>query len=148
MKEFWESAIEGTAELDYSAALETFGLRFRPSGAGTRPWLGITTRNDAGRLLVSTVRRDSPAMAAGVNVDDEILAIGEFRVRADRWDNRLEQYKPGDRVSLLLARREQLMRVDIAFGTEPPRQWRLEPAPEATETQKGRLTAWLQPPRK
>ena len=146
LKGFWEGAVEGTAELDYTEALDVYGLRFRPSGSGTRPWLGITTRNDAGRLLVSTVRRDSPGIAAGVNVDDEILAIDEFRVRADRWDNRLDQYKPGDRVSLLLARREQLSRVDVTLGTEPPRQWRLEPSPDATETQKVRLASWLQPP--
>jgi predicted metalloprotease with PDZ domain len=144
---FWESAIEGTAALDYAEAMEVFGLRFRPAGAGTRPWLGITTRNESGRLLVSTVRRDTPGFSAGLNVDDEILAIGEFRVRADRWDNRLDQYKPGDRVSMLLARRERLIRVDATLGTEPPRQWRLEVSPEATDVQKTRLAAWLQPPR-
>lgn len=144
---FWETAVEGTAALDYTEALELFGVRFRPAGSATRPWLGITTRNDAGRLLISTVRRDSPGFTAGLNVDDEILAIGEFRVRADRWDNRLDQYKPGDGVSILLARREQLMRLDLTLGTEPPRQWRLEVSPEASETQKTRLEAWLQPPR-
>ena len=142
---FWEGAVEGTAELDYRGALDAYGLRFRPAGAATRPWLGITTRNDAGRLLVSTVRRESPGSTAGINVDDEILAIGEFRVRADRWDNRLDQYKAGDRVSLLVARREQLMRLDVTLGTEPARQWRLEVSPEATDSQKTRLGAWLQP---
>jgi hypothetical protein len=30
-------------------------------------------------------------------VDDEILAIDDYRVRADRLDNRLEQYRPGDK---------------------------------------------------
>jgi predicted metalloprotease with PDZ domain len=141
---FWEAAVEGTAELDYSDALEVFGLRFRPAGSATRPWLGITTRNDTGRLLVSNVRRESPGSTAGINVDDEILAIDSFRVRADRWDNRLDQYKAGDRVSLLVARREQLMRLDVTLAAEPPRQWRLEVTPDATDTQKTRLAAWLQ----
>jgi predicted metalloprotease with PDZ domain len=144
LKGFWESAVEGTGDLDYSELLEVYGLRFRTPTAATRPWLGITTRNDAGRLLVSTVRRDSPGSAAGINVDDEILAIGEIRVRADRWDNRLEQYKAGDRVSLLVARRERLMRLDLTLGTEPARQWRLEVRPDATDTQKAQLAAWLQ----
>ena len=31
---------------------------------------------------MSQVRRETPAFAAGFNVDDEILAIDEFRVRA------------------------------------------------------------------
>jgi predicted metalloprotease with PDZ domain len=141
---FWESAVEGTAELDYGDALDVLGLRFRPASPATRPWLGITTRNDTGRLLVSTVRRDSPGSTAGINVDDEILGIDSFRVRADRWDNRLDQYKAGDRVSLLVARREQLMRLDVTLAAEPARQWRLEVSPEATDTQKTRLAGWLQ----
>ena len=142
---FWRTAIEGTGELDYAEALETFGLRFRPVPAGrARPWLGITTRNDSGRLLVSQVRRDTPGMAAGLNVDDEIVAIDRFRVRADRWDNRLDQYHPGDKVRITVARREQMMDLDATFGSEPPRQWRLE-VTAMTDAQKSRQAAWLQP---
>jgi len=144
---FWDAAVQGTAELDYAEALETLGLRFRSTGVPnpTRAWLGATTRNDAGRLVVSQVRRDTPAMAAGLNVDDEILAIGDFRVRADQLATRLEQYKPGDRVPMLVARRDQLLRLDVTFGAEPPRAWRLEVNPAATDAQVTRLGQWLQP---
>jgi len=143
---FWRTAITGTGELDYTEALETFGLRFRPAPAGrARPWLGIATRNDAGRLIVAQVRRDAPALAAGLNVDDEIVAIDDYRVRADRWDNRLDQYRPGDKVTLTIARREQMMKLEVAFGSEPPRQWRLE-VTAMTDTQKSRQGSWLQPP--
>jgi predicted metalloprotease with PDZ domain len=145
---FWETAVQGTSELDYAEALETFGLRFRPSGQpGGRPWLGLTARNDAGRLVISEVRRDTPAEAAGLNVDDEILAIDEFRVRADRFDARLEQYKAGDRISMLLARREQLLRLDVTLGTEPARAWRLDINPTAPERSAQVRSRWLQPPR-
>ena len=145
LRGFWSDAIEGTSELDYSDALETFGLRFKSASSNGRVWTGLTTRNDAGRLVVTQIRRDSPALAAGVNVDDEILAIDEFRVRADRWDNRLDQYKPGDKVTLLVARREQLTRLPLTFAADPPRQWRLEVNPSATETQKQQLSHWLTP---
>jgi predicted metalloprotease with PDZ domain len=145
LRGLWQEAVEGTRELDYTEALDVFGLRFRPATSSGRAWTGLSTRSDAGRLVVTQVRRDSPAMAAGVNVDDEILAIDEFRVRADRWDNRLEQYKPGDMVTLLVARREQLTRLDMTFGAEPARQWRLEVNPEATESQKQQFQRWLQP---
>ena len=121
LKAFWDQAVTGTDELDYKEALETLGLRFRsvavPAERPGKPWLGINTRNDAGRLVVSQVRRDTPALAAGLNVDDEILAIDDYRVRADRLDNRLEQYKPGDKVTLLVARREQLLRLELTLGT-------------------------------
>ena len=102
----------------------------RPRVAGRRP----RATTPAG-CVVSQVRRDTPAAEAGLNVDDEILAIGDFRVRADRLDNRLEQYRPGDAVTLLVARREQLLRLELTFGTEPARAWRLEVHPSATDGQ-------------
>jgi predicted metalloprotease with PDZ domain len=148
LKPFWASAVESTAELDYSDALDTFGLRFRAAPAPSadrppKPWLGISTRNDNGRLVITQVQRNSPADSFGLNVDDEILAIDDFRVRPDRLDNRLEQYKSGDKVSFLVARREQLIRIPVTFGTEATKSWRLEVNPAATDTQRRLLDGWL-----
>jgi predicted metalloprotease with PDZ domain len=147
LKPFFASAVEGTAEVDYREALEALGLRFRPASSSsperTKPWLGIGTRNDNGRLIISSVQRSSPADAGGLNVDDEILAIDDFRVRADRLENRLEQYKAGDKVMFLVARREQLVRIPVTFGVEPQKGWQLEVNPSATDTQRRLLDDWL-----
>ncbi len=148
LKVFWDTAVESTSELDYTETLDTFGLRFKPplpppADRPAKPWLGISTRIDNGRLLVTQVQRDSPADVAGLNVDDEILAIDDFRVRADRLDNRLEQYQRGDKVAFLVARREQLVRIPVTFGAEPAKGWRLELNPAATDTQRRQLDAWL-----
>ena len=148
LKVFWDTAVESTSELDYTETLDTFGLRFKPplpppADRPAKPWLGISTRIDNGRLLVAQVQRDSPADVAGLNVDDEILAIDDFRVRADRLDNRLEQYQRGDKVAFLVARREQLVRIPVTFGAELAKGWRLELNPAATDTQRRQLDAWL-----
>ncbi len=76
-------------------------------------------------------------------MDDEILAIDDVRVRADGLVARLDQYKPGDKVSVLVARRDKLTRIDVTLGAEPGRTWRLEVAPTATAEQKARLTLWM-----
>jgi predicted metalloprotease with PDZ domain len=144
LRDWFAKTAESTAELDYTEALDWFGLRFRPVDTrNQRAWLGATTRNDAGRLIVSQVRRETPVHAAGLNVDDEILAIDDVRVRADGLVGRLDQYRPGDKVSILVARRDRLMRLDVTLGAEPGRAWRLEPAPNATDEQKKRLAAWI-----
>src|SRR5207247_177372 len=124
LKAFWDTAVETTSELDYTEALDTFGLRFKPAPSPPpdrppKPWLGITTRIDNGRLLIAQVQRDSPADVAGLNVDDEILAIDDFRVRADRLDNRLEQYRSGDKVTFLVGRRQRLVRIAVTRVAEP-----------------------------
>jgi predicted metalloprotease with PDZ domain len=144
LRGWFANTAESTEELDYTEALDWFGLRFRPVDAhNQRAWLGASTRNDAGRLVVSQVRRETPVHAAGLNVDDEILAIDDVRVRADGLAGRLDQYRPGDQVSVLVARRDRLLRLDVTLGADPGRAWRLEPAPNATDEQKKRLSAWI-----
>lgn len=144
LRDWFAKTAESTEELDYDEALDWFGLRFRPVDTrNQRAWLGATTRNDAGRLVVSQVRRETPVHGANLNVDDEILAIDDVRVRADGLVGRLDQYRPGDKVSVLVARRDRLIRLEVTLGAEPGRVWRLEPAPNATDEQKKRLSAWL-----
>jgi predicted metalloprotease with PDZ domain len=94
-------------------------------------------------LIVSQVRRDTPAIAAGLNVDDEIVAIDDVRVRADGLQARLDQYQPGDVISLVVARRDRLMRLDATLAEQPAKAWRLEPLPGASDAQRARLKAWL-----
>ena len=130
--------------MDYSEALGWFGLRFRPPAAGTKKaWLGVETKIDAGRLVITRVPRETPAFSAGLNVDDEIVAIGDFRVRAEQISQRLDNYHAGDKVSVLVARRDKLLRIDVTFGEEPPKQWQLEIRADATAEQKQHLEAWL-----
>lgn len=144
LKPFFQAAAESTDELDYTEALDYYGLPFRAVDPRTaRAFLGTTTRTDNGRLLVTGVRRGTPAFDAGLNVDDEIVAIDDVRVRPDGLTTRLEQYRPGDQVQLLVARRDKLTRLDATLGTDPGRPWRLELRPDATEEQKARVLAWL-----
>ena len=145
LKGWFAKSAESTEELDYTEALEYFGLQFRPVDLrNARPYLGGGTRNDAGRLIITSVRRGTPGLEAGLNVDDEIIAIDDVRVRADGLAARLDQYKPGDKVSVTVARRDRLMKIDVALGADPGRPWRLEAMPTATAEQKARLASYME----
>jgi predicted metalloprotease with PDZ domain len=144
LKGFFAKAVESTDELDYTEALDYYGLRFRPADTrNARAFMGAITRVDNGRLLVTGVRRGTAAYDAGLNADDEILAIDGVRVRADALTARLDQYRPGDRVQVLVARREKLMPIDVTLGADPGRPWRLELRPDATAEQKSNIVRWL-----
>jgi predicted metalloprotease with PDZ domain len=134
-----------TEELDFTEALDWFGLRFTPvDPRGQRPTTGLVTRNDNGRLVVTGVRRNTPGYEAGLNVDDEILAVDDLRVRADGLQARLDQYRPGDAVRVLVARRDRLMTIAVTLAADAGRPWRLQLRPGATPEQQQRLTAWLE----
>ena len=143
LNEFFRHAVESTEELDYGEALDWFGLRFKKAHATGKGWIGAETKNDGGRLVVSKAPRGTPAFDSGLSVDDEILAIDGFRVRADQLGARLENYEPGAPVSLLVARREKLLRIELSLGEEPARVWQLEVRPSPAEVQKAHLRDWL-----
>ncbi|MFN8061186.1 MAG: PDZ domain-containing protein [Vicinamibacterales bacterium] len=141
---WFATAVDSTREIDYDETLKWLGLRFKTApDAPAAAWLGLTTRVDAGRLLVSQVVRGTPAHDAGFNVDDELLAIGELRVTAEQWPARLRHYRPGQTVSVLVARRDKLTRLEVTLAVEPGTTWSLEIAPDATDAQKARLRAWM-----
>ena len=141
---WFTDTVSGTSELDFSEALDYYGLRFTPVDLkAARATLGATTRADNGRLVVTVVRRGTPAHDAGLNTDDEILAIDDVRVRADGLVVRMDQYHVGDTVRVLVARRDRLITLDVTLGPEPGRPWRLQSRPDATAEQKTRLSAWL-----
>jgi predicted metalloprotease with PDZ domain len=64
-------------------------------------------------------------------------------VPPEEWTKRLDSYRPGEPASLLIARRERLLRLPVTFGEKPKPSWKLEIDPAATAEQKARLEAWL-----
>jgi predicted metalloprotease with PDZ domain len=154
LKQFFAEYVDGTTELDYKPMLAFYGLRFKTAeakkdNADPEPgWMGANVASSSGRLLVTGVKRGTPAYEAGLNVDDEIIAVNDFRVpidKADRLDERLKQYSPGATISLLVARREKLTRLNVRLAKKPTETWQLEANPEAEEVAKNNRTAWLGP---
>ena len=141
-------ALETIEELDYQPALDWLGLQFTPSPAGRGSgqqieWQGVRMRRNDSRLIVSEVRRGTPAETSGLNVEDEILALDEYRVTAPQWESRADLYQPGDTVSVLVARRDSLKRLDLKLGPPEVQSWRLRSSSEATAAQQQHLKSWL-----
>jgi predicted metalloprotease with PDZ domain len=91
-----------------------------------------------GRLIVERIPRGTPAYEAGLDAGDEIVGFADFRVRAADWDRQLANYRPGDSLPLLLARRGKLTRVTVKLGVVPViGAWSLEAATASVHR-----TAW------
>jgi predicted metalloprotease with PDZ domain len=139
----WFAAVfDSTVELDYGEVLGWFGLRFAPPASGGRAWLGAGTKEDGGRLVVTTVVRGGPALDTGLDTGDEIVGCNDFAVRPAEWNRQLANYRPGDRLSLLIARRARLLRLNVTLGREPADAWNLEVDPSCTREQAAHRAAW------
>ena len=153
---WFSHAVDSTEELNYMEALTWFGLRFKPpapleadessrTGSGPRAWTGFSTKSEGGRLMVAHVFRSSPGCEAGISPGDEILGIGDYRVLAAEWDQRLATYRPGEKAVLLLSRNQHLITLALRFAAEPEK-WVLEVDPSADAVQRQRLHRWLKLP--
>ncbi|HVD91623.1 MAG TPA: PDZ domain-containing protein [Vicinamibacterales bacterium] len=144
---WFTQALDSTDELDYSQALDWFGLEFAavPPPPDPPGWLGARVKVDAGRLVVENVPRGTPALDAGVNPGDELIAIDDFRVapEKEKLDERLQSYKPGQHVTLLVARLEALKRLNVTLGQEPADRWTLSVKSDRTPEQQAHLMNWL-----
>lgn len=110
-----------------------------------KPYLGFSTSGDD-KVTVSSVKPDSPAYEAGVNVDDELIAINDFRVRGG-VDSRLKQFEVGDSLELLLARRGKLLRLKVVIGARETESWRLKYTSKPSDEQKAQKKLWLSVPK-
>lgn len=138
-----EPMLTTTEELDYTPALEWFGLRFKKDATAGKAALGVTTKVDNGRLLISNVPRQTAAHASGLNVDDEILAVGKMRATSDNLATLVGANPPGATVTVMISRRGQIQEIPVKLIAEERKQWTLEPMPNATPEQKEHLKLWL-----
>lgn len=147
LTDFFDRYVRGREELDYGPTVEALGLRFKPAGAGTDSlpsvWLGLEARGQEGRLVVRSVREDGPSRKAGINFEDEILALGGYRVTPQSFAERLHQFRPGDRVEILIARRDAIRVIPVTLEESPGSPWRLELDPGASAEASAARDAWL-----
>jgi predicted metalloprotease with PDZ domain len=138
-----ELVLGTTAELDYTEAVGWFGLRLMPSPQRPRAWLGLVTRTDDQRTIVSEVRRGSPAFSAGVSVGDEITGINGEALKPGQLGIHLGPLAPGTTIALSLLRHDAARTLEITLGTDPAHAWTLSTSPIATQQQRERLAEWL-----
>ena len=143
MRAWMTRALETTDELNYEDAMAWFGLRMTPPPEVPRAHLGVTTRTESGKTIVTGIRRGSPAAAAGLSLLDEITAINGEPLQAGQLTQRLAKLSPGSTVTLSITRRDSTRTVNVTLATDPGHGWGLSASPGATQPQSQHLDEWL-----
>jgi predicted metalloprotease with PDZ domain len=142
LDEFYQRYLEQTDELPFDQYLEPFGLRVEVERSET-PDAGLTLQTDGGLARVKAVVAGGAAQLAGVMVDDVVLAIGGWRVTADRVGDMLDRYEPGDEVRVDFFHDDELMRTTIVLGEGVVSGCRIVPIEGPTAQQKNAFKGWL-----
>lgn len=142
--------VDGTDELDYGVLLQAYGVELlwqapkREVGRldDADGIFGASLKDAGGNAIVTRVQRGSPAYAAGIHVDDEIIAIGEQRLAAKQLYAWL-RHKSGSQVEVLLARFGQLRRIVVPIAQPQLSCAKLQISADATPAQQQALALWL-----
>jgi predicted metalloprotease with PDZ domain len=142
--DLWTRWLRSTEEIDYDATLAHVGLRVdrTPRVAGSAS-LGLKARADGGRVLVSTVSRGGAAHRAGIDVGDELLAIGGKRVEGASLDAHLAGKKAGVQVEVVVSRDGRVATRKAALDPGRPDRVKLVAREGARGDARARLDAWL-----
>lgn len=139
-----DTMVRGRGPLAYDQTLADHGLELRAK-PGKGASLGVRIRTHDGRVLLSSVLRDSAAERAGLAPGDEVIAIDGRRVDDSGLRRRLEARKPGEIIEVLYARREAIGRCSVTLAESAPEGYELRVLERASEQERARGAQWLGP---
>jgi len=144
LENFFQRYIHGTEELPYSDYLEPFGLElYAEVPEDSPPYLGLRLKADNGIASVAFVEANSPAHRAGIDAGDELLAINGFRASSEQWNERLKDYRPGDRVELTFFHQDELRTYAVKLAEPPASQYKILPVEQPSAAQEQNFQGWL-----
>jgi predicted metalloprotease with PDZ domain len=152
LDDFFRRFVRGREELDYNTAFAAVGLQLQTVAASAtdpskpaapKAYFGANLRQDADRLVVSSVPAGTPAYNQGITFGDQIVALDGVRVNATTFNARLEEKKPGDEVRLSIFRLDELRNITIKLGGRAEENYRIVPLAQQTPEQKRLYEGWL-----
>lgn len=148
--DIYANYINGVKTIDYNKYFNYAGLSLVDDAAKTNePYLGANTTLKDGKIIVTSVLRQSPAWNSGLNVNDEILAINDVRInnvsdpRMSEVNKFIASKKVGDKLEILVNRDGQLMNVQVTLDRNPSHKFRLVNLENASPAQLEVKKRWL-----
>ena len=104
--------VHGTSDLPLKELLQHFGVQWQTPPATLSQRLGVRVSESAlTGIKVTHVLRGGAAERAGLSAGDEVLGLGDWRLR--RLDDLLRLLTPGQPAVLLVSRDQRLLRLSI-----------------------------------
>lgn len=145
LTEFFNTCIRSTAKLPNDEILASVGFEVQDRSPKTKAaWLGAGLANQGGRWVITSVTRDSPAWHDDLNVNDEVIALNAYRLTSD-WNEILKIFKPGEKITVTLARGGLMMSKEVTLAPNPNVNYRIVKAKNTTPDAASLGEAWLAP---
>jgi len=140
LKKFFDDHVYGTKPLQWEKVLLYAGLEAKPKD-DQKAWFGAFVRGDQPRIL--RLVAGSPAYNAGLNTNDEIVAMNGYRVSASDFNSRIGDMKAGDVVKLTIMRSDRLREFNVTLVNNPVPDYTVTKVSDPTALQKTIYESWL-----
>ncbi len=143
LKKLFDEHVDGTTPIDWERYLGYAGLVLQAKDSERKPWLGILTSDQAGTARISRIIAGSPAYDAGLNYGDEVAALNGYRVRSAELQERIAEFKGGEKVRLTIFRNDKLREFDITLRLQDVPAYKIVKVEKPTKLQKAIFESWL-----
>ena len=144
LTDFFTRYLETTEALPFDDYLAPFGLKIKPIyDKEAIPYLGIKVKSEGGKEIVNFTEANSPGAIAGIDPNDELLAIDGIRVTADNLNERLKDYHPGDTIAITIFHQDELLTVSATLEKPQPTRYEVVLIDDASDMQQKNLSEWL-----
>lgn len=138
--DFWRQYIWGKQAIDFDALLNYVGLELvRKEQDKSIIDLGISFDEN---LMLTGVKKDSPAWHAGLTKGDILLSMDELRLTHKNIKPRIEHLSHDSDVDIHFFRRDELQSVELTAQENPFSEIKVVAQKNATQAQKERYKSW------
>jgi predicted metalloprotease with PDZ domain len=142
LDEFYKNYVNGVTAIPYESFLKIVGLKLTDLNATKNDaYLGANSTSTNGKVLITSVVKNSPAYTYGINVNDEILAIDNFRT--DDLTKALTYKKAGDKVSILLNRDGMIKTIEVTLIKNTTVKYKIEKMATPSPEQEAAYKQWI-----
>ena len=142
LTDFFQNYVHGKEELPFNKYLEPFGLKL-VADTPEEPFLGIKVTSNNGKELIKFVEVDSPAQIAGIDAEDELLAIDGIKVTANQLNERLRNYQPEDTIEITVFHQDELRNYSVTLAEPHPYKYDVVPVEKPSAAQKDNFSKFL-----
>ena len=104
----------------------------------TKSWSGISTELNGNRIIVTNIISNSPGVESGLSVNDEIIALDDWRLKV-KFEDYLSYYSIGERIKLVYSRDGKMQTTHLRLLSNPTINFNLSVAEETNK----KLLSWL-----
>jgi predicted metalloprotease with PDZ domain len=143
LSDFYAKYLDGLGELPFDEYFLPFGLQLKTVvEEESSPYLGIKAQTENGKEIIKFVESQSPAQLAGIDAEDELLAINGIRVSAEQLNERLKDYRAGDMIAITVFHQDELRNLTVQLAIPKPSRYEVVRVTNPSNAQKQNFAAW------